>query len=60
MQSDQDRLEHARAVWEGHLRTCRSCAGSSGTCQSAKLLRRSYNSLLRAAGDGGRLPEANA
>lgn len=57
MQPDRYRVDQARAVREKHLWTCRSCT-SSGTCQSAKLLRRTYNSLLRAFQTGYRLPKA--
>ncbi|MEU2424033.1 hypothetical protein ABZ619_23915 [Streptomyces sp. NPDC007851] len=53
MERDQQRIEQARAVWEEHVRACRPCAGGGGRCQSAILLRRTYNSLVSAARSDG-------
>ncbi|WP_037924270.1 hypothetical protein [Streptomyces violaceorubidus] len=50
MQSGQEPLERARAVYEDHVRECRFCAGRGAVCQASKILRRTYNNLLRAAG----------
>ncbi len=50
MQSGQEPLERARALYEDHVRECRFCAGRGAVCQSSKVLRRTYNNLLRAAG----------
>jgi hypothetical protein len=52
MQSAQTPSEQARAAYEEHVRTCRYCAGRGGMCQSAKLLRRTYNNVLRAGQNG--------
>ncbi len=50
MQPGQEPLERARAQYEDHLSTCRFCSGRGAVCQASKLLRRTYNNLLRAAG----------
>lgn len=47
MQSGQETLEQARASYEEHMRTCRLCADGSSACQASKLLRRTYNNLVR-------------
>ncbi|MFG2357033.1 hypothetical protein [Streptomyces sp. NPDC048521] len=60
MQSAQTPSEQARAAYEDHVRTCRYCAGRGGMCQSAKLLRRTYNNVLRAGNDSVDVPGRRA
>ncbi len=50
MQSYVSPLEQARRTFHEHARTCRQCAGETAVCQAGKLLRRTYNNLLRASG----------
>lgn len=50
MQSGQESLERARALYEDHVRACRFCAGRGAVCQASKVLRRTCNNLLRATG----------
>jgi hypothetical protein len=60
MQPGQNPLEEARMAYEEHVRACRFCVGTNGSCQSAKLLRRTYNNLLRTAPRGtGAAPRDN-
>ncbi|MGW5568813.1 hypothetical protein ACWEWD_36070 [Streptomyces tendae] len=60
MQSGQEPVERARVLYEDHVRTCRFCAGKGSVCQASKILRRTYNNLLRAAGAQSSRPEGAA
>lgn len=52
MRPDLNRVEQARVRYEEHVRGCRYCPGETAACQSAKLLRRVYNNLLRTEREG--------
>ena len=60
MHAGQDALAKARTEYEEHVRTCRTCAGRGFMCQASKILRRTYNNLVRAAGPGPDGPAADA